>query len=143
MRAHSLGLVAGCGTAAVALALTGCGAEIQATDAQAQTEATVQDTGAQVEVGNTIYYGSFGTTADVDCGDGKSLNVGGSNNTLTVGGTCSSLIVGGADNKITLDTVRNEINVVGWNNTVIYRAGDPSIDDVGSGNSVNKEPTGG
>ena len=38
----------------------------------------------QVEIGNTINYGSFGTTADIDCADGKSLNVGGSNNTLTV-----------------------------------------------------------
>ena len=48
--------------------------------------ATAGTSGAQVEVGNTINYGSFGTTADIDCADGKSLNVGGSNNTLTVHG---------------------------------------------------------
>ncbi|ULE32969.1 DUF3060 domain-containing protein [Mycobacterium sp. IDR2000157661] len=140
MRAHSLRLTAGCGVAAAALALSGCGAQAPAADLVAQTEATVQDNGAQVEVGNTIYYGSFGTTAEVDCGDGKTLNVGGSNNTLDVNGTCSSVIVGGADNKITLATVQDEIDVVGVNNTVTYADGDPRIDDVGSGNTVEKAP---
>ena len=138
MRAQKLRLVAGCGAATVALALTGCGAEIQATAEESQTEATVQDTGAQVELDNTIYYGSFGTTADIDCGDGKSLNVGGSNNTLTVVGTCASLIVGGADNEITLETVQNDIDVVGLNNSVTYGSGDPKIDDLGSGNKITK-----
>ena len=51
---------------------------------------TAGTSGAQVEIGNTINYGSFGTTADIDCADGKSLNIGGSNNTLTVKGTCAS-----------------------------------------------------
>ena len=138
MRAQRLRLVAGCGVATVALALTGCGAQVEATAAGSQTEATVQDTGAQVELNNTIYYGSFGTTADIDCADGKSLNVGGSNNTLTVVGTCGSLIVGGADNEITLETVRDEIDVVGLNNTVTYRSGDPRIDDLGSGNTITE-----
>ena len=45
------------------------------------------DEGAAAPVaGSTINYGSFGTTADIDCGRGKSLNVAGSNNTLTVRG---------------------------------------------------------
>ena len=63
--------------------------------------ATAGTSGAQVEVGNTINYGSFGTTADIDCADGKSLNIGGSNNTLTVKGTCANVNIGGADNKVT------------------------------------------
>lgn len=138
MRAQSLRLFAGCGAATLAFALTGCGTEFSATAEESQTEATVADTGAQVELNNTIYYGSFGTTADVDCGDGKSLNVAGSNNTLTVVGTCASLIVGGADNEITLETVRDEIDVVGLNNTVTYGSGDPKVDDLGSGNTVTK-----
>lgn len=140
MRAHSLRLTAGCGVTAAALALSGCGAQVPAADLVAQTEATVQDTGAQVEVGNTIYYGSFGTTAEVDCADGKSLNIGGSNNTLDVSGACSSVTIGGADNKVTLATVQGEIDVVGVNNTVTYADGDPRIDDVGSGNTVEKAP---
>lgn len=138
MRAHSLRLTAGCGFAAAALALSGCGAQAPPADLVAQTEATVLDTGAQVEVGNTIYYGSFGTTAQIDCGEGKSLNVGGSDNTLEVSGTCSSVIIGGADNKITLATVQSEIDVVGVNNTVTYTNGDPRIDDLGSGNTVER-----
>ena len=93
---------------------------------------------ATAEVGNTINYGSFGTTTDLDCGDGKSLNVGGSNNTLTITGTCASVNVGGADNKMTLDTISKDISVVGFNNTVTYKNGDPKVNDVGSGNSVKK-----
>jgi Protein of unknown function (DUF3060) len=138
MRAYSLRLVAGCGAVAAVLGIGGCGSETQEISTPTQGEATVGETGAQVEVGNTINYGSFGTTAEIDCANGKSLNVGGSNNTLTVKGTCSSVTVGGADNTITLEQVDNEIRVVGLNNTVTYQTGDPTVDDVGSGNSINK-----
>ena len=97
MRMHSPTLVAGIGAVAVAAALAGCGSN--SSDTTSPT-GTAGKSGAQVEVGNTINYGSFGTTADIDCADGKSLNVGGSNNTLTVKGTCASVNIGGADNKI-------------------------------------------
>ncbi len=99
---------------------------------------TAGTSGAQVEIGDTINYGSFGTTADIDCADGKSLNIGGSNNTLTVNGTCTSVNIGGADNKVTLERVDNELTVVGLNNTVNYRAGDPKVNDTGSNNSIAK-----
>ena len=79
--------------------LAGCGSESSDTDTPTATAGT---SGGQVEVGNTINYGSFGTTADIDCADGKSLNIGGSNNTLTVKGTCANVNIGGADNKVTL-----------------------------------------
>ncbi|MCW1957108.1 MAG: DUF3060 domain-containing protein [Mycobacterium sp.] len=85
-----------------------------------------------------INYGSFGTTADIDCGNGKSLNVGGSNNTLKVTGSCAAVRVGGADNAITLARVDGALSIVGINNTVSYEAGDPSVDDEGSGNRVRK-----
>ena len=94
--------------------------------------------GGQVEIGNTINYGSVGTTADIDCADGKSLNIGGSNNKLTVKGTCANVNVGGADNTLTIDQVDKGISVVGFNNTVTYKQGDPSINDTGSGNKVSK-----
>ncbi|PRC52263.1 hypothetical protein C6A85_59805, partial [Mycobacterium sp. ITM-2017-0098] len=84
---------------------------------------------AQVEIGNTINYGSFGTTADIDCADGKSLNVGGSNNTLTIKGAFAKVNIGGADNKISLDRVDAELSVVGLNNTVTYRDGEPKVND--------------
>ncbi|MEI6253916.1 MAG: DUF3060 domain-containing protein [Mycobacteriaceae bacterium] len=94
--------------------------------------------GTQVEVGNTINYGSFGTTTDIDCGQGKSLNVGGSNNTLKVTGTCASVSIGGADNKITFERVDGELSVVGLNNIVSYKSGEPDVNDQGSGNRIKQ-----
>lgn len=94
--------------------------------------------GSAVEVGNAVNYGSYGTTAEIDCADGKALNVGGSNNTLTVRGRCTSVNVGGADNKITLDNVEDDLAVVGLNNTVVYKAGDPTVSNLGTGNDIKK-----
>ena len=99
---------------------------------------TTSSTGAQFDIGNTINYGSLGTTTTLDCGDGKSLNVGGSNNTLTVKGSCGTVSIGGADNKITIDKIDNQLNVVGFNNTISYKDGDPKVENLGSGNTINK-----
>jgi hypothetical protein len=133
MRVHAV--MAGFAIAVCALGLAGCGSERK--DSNFPT-ATAGTSGAQVEIGNTINYGSFGTTAEVDCADGKSLNVGGSNNTLTVKGTCASVNIGGADNKINFETVDKELSVVGLNNTISYKNGDPKVDDLGSGNTIAK-----
>ncbi len=139
MNTYSVRMMAGCGAAAAVLTMAGCGADSKDISMPSQeTSAAVGASGAQVEVGNTINYGSFGTTAEIDCADGKSLNVGGSNNTLTVKGTCSTVQVGGADNKITFDKVTDDINVVGLNNKLTYKNGDPKVDDLGSGNSIKK-----
>ena len=128
-------LIAGSAIAACTLALAGCGSESNESKAPSATAGT---SGAAVEIGNTINYGSFGTTADIDCADGKSLNVGGSNNTLTVKGTCASVNIGGADNKITFDKIDKDLSVVGLNNTVTYKDGDPKVNDLGSGNKISK-----
>lgn len=133
MRTHARGLLWAVGVGCALFGLTGCGGN----DSDAPT-ATAGPSGAQVEIDNTINYGSFGTTTTIDCADGKSLTIGGSNNTLTVTGTCAKVNVGGADNKITIDTVNTEVTTVGLNNTVVYKNGDPKINDVGSGNSVKK-----
>jgi hypothetical protein len=129
------GLAFACLAAAAVVGLSGCGSESKENK---PPTATAGSSGAQVEVGNTINYGSFGTTADVDCADGKSLNVGGSNNTLTVKGKCASVNIGGADNKITFETIDKDISVVGVNNTVTYKGGDPKVSDLGSGNKISK-----
>jgi hypothetical protein len=138
MCAHYCRLVAGCAAAAATLVLSGCGSEDQNTNVTPPSEATVGPSGAQFEVGNTINYGSFGTTAEIDCVQGKSLNVAGSNNRLTVKGTCSSVIIGGAGNEVTLERIDRDLDVVGFNNTVTYKAGDPKVDDLGSNNSIRK-----
>jgi hypothetical protein len=137
MRMYSARLVGGIAAivSAVTLALAGCGSESQDTNTPTATAGT---DGAQVEVGNTINYGSFGTTADIDCADGKSLNIGGSNNTLTVKGTCANVNIGGADNTVSFERIDKEISVVGLNNTVTYKDGDPKINDTGNGNKIGK-----
>ena len=75
--------------------------------------------------------------------DGKSLNVGGSNNTLRVTGTCASVSVGGADNTITVSRIDGELSVVGLNNTVRYQEGDPRVNDQGraTGSSAGRPDT--
>jgi Protein of unknown function (DUF3060) len=118
--------------------LTGCGANSNNATPSTGASATVTSSGAQLDIGNTINYGSFGTTTDIDCGNGKSLNVGGSNNTLTVKGTCGSVSVGGADNKITLDKIDSQLHVVGLNNTITYKGGNPTVNNVGANNTINK-----
>ena len=133
MRAHARGLIGAIGISGVLLGLTGCGS-----GNDDSTTATAGPSGAQVQIGNTINYGSVGTTADIDCADGKSLTIGGSNNTLTVTGTCQSVNIGGADNKVTFDKIDKEISVVGLNNTVTYKDGDPKVNDTGSNNKISK-----
>ncbi len=122
--------------AGAALSLAACGAD--SGDTTGPT-ATAGSSGVRVEIDNTINFGSVGTTATLDCADGKALNVGGSNNTLTVAGRCAHVNVGGNDNKITFDTVDKELSVVGINNTVTYANGDPQVNDLGTGNTINKK----
>jgi hypothetical protein len=91
-----------------------------------------------VEIGNTLEYGSFNTTANLDCANGKSLNVAGSNNTLTVTGTCETVNIGGTSNKITFDKVNTRLTVLGVENTITYKDGDPKVDNIGTNNTIKK-----
>ena len=134
MRTH-LPLLIGVTAAATVIGLAGCGSE--SSDTNSPT-ATVGTSGAQVEIGNTINYGSVGTTAEIDCADGKSINVGGNNNKLTVKGKCANANIGGADNTVTIEQIDKDLSVVGFNNTVTYKSGDPKINDTGSGNKISK-----
>lgn len=110
-----------------AFGITGCGSKKEETPGP-----------PVAEMGNTINDGTFGATETRDCADGKSLNIGGSGNTLTVKGRCDSVIIGGDDNKITFETVDTELTVAGLNNTVTYREGDPQVQDLGTGNTITK-----
>ena len=131
-------------SAAALFGMAGCGpknnntAPTTASPTSSTSTPATTSTGAQFDIGNTINYTSLGTTTTLDCGDGKSLNVGGSNNTLTVKGTCGTVSIGGADNKITIDKIGKHLNVVGFNNTISYKDGDPKVENLGSGNTINK-----
>jgi hypothetical protein len=140
-----LGVTAGVALSAVAVfGAAGCGHGNNGTvpssgsPTSSRPAPTTTSTGAQFDIGNTINYGSLGTTTTLDCGDGKSLNVGGSNNTLTVRGSCGTVSIGGADNKITIDKIDKQLNVVGFNNTISYKDGEPKVENLGSGNTINK-----
>ncbi|OCB54141.1 hypothetical protein A5722_21295 [Mycobacterium vulneris] len=128
-------LILGIGAAAAAFTLAACGSE--SSDSKTPS-ATAGESGVNVEVGNTINYMSVGTTTDIDCADGKSLTVGGTNNTLTVKGTCANVNIGGSDNKITFERIDKGLTIIGLNNTVSYAAGDPKVTNTGSNNKVNK-----
>ena len=134
-------------SAVVVFGMTGCGGKnnntAPSTTGPASPSSTnstppTTSTGAQFDIGNTINYTSLGTTTTLDCGDGKSLNVGGSNNTLTINGTCGTVSIGGADNKLTIDKIDKHLNVVGFNNTITYKDGNPKVENLGSGNTINK-----
>jgi hypothetical protein len=140
-----LAAAAGVALSAVAVfGVAGCGPKNNSTvpstgSATSSTPApSTTSTGAQFDIGNTINYVSTGTTTTLDCGDGKSLNVGGFNNTLTVRGTCGTVSIGGGDNKITVDKIDRQLNVVGSHNAISYKDGDPKVENLGSGNTVNK-----
>src|SRR5437588_12688195 len=51
---------------ALAFALVGCSTNNNSTTPS--TPGTAASSGAQLDVGNTINYGSFGTTTDIHCG---------------------------------------------------------------------------
>jgi len=129
------------------LGMAGCGGKSNnpapstgtaASPTSSSSTPSTTSTGAQFDIGNTINYTSLGTTTALDCGDGKSLNVGGSNNTLTVNGTCGTVSIGGADNKITINKIDKHLNVVGFNNTITYKDGNPEVENLGTGNTINK-----
>lgn len=128
-------LIVGAGAIAAALSLAACGSESSDTNTPS---ATAGQSGVNVEVGNTINYMSVGTTTDIDCVDGKSLTVGGTNNTLTVKGTCANVNIGGSDNKVTFERIDKTLTIIGLNNTVSYAAGDPKVNNTGSNNKVSK-----
>jgi hypothetical protein len=150
-----LALLAAALTVPIAIAVAGCsstanppgGATSSATTsstaptstgAAATTTSGGNSVSTSVEIGNSLEYGSFNTTANLDCANGKTLNVAGSNNTLTVTGTCETVSIGGTGNKITIDKVNTRITVLGVENTITYKDGDPKVDNIGPNNNIKK-----
>lgn len=90
------------------------------------------------EPGSAISYSPMGTTMTIDCGSGRSLSVGGSNNKLTVTGACADVEITGSDNRLTVDKITGRVSTGGVNNTVTYRDGNPTVSDTGGGNTVRR-----
>lgn len=130
------GLAVGLAVGSAVLGLTGCAGSKPGTTHSDPDK--VKSITSQLEFGDTVNYGAFGTSTEVDCAAGKSLNLTGSNNTLKVKGRCAAVRVSGADNRVTLDEVSDSLTITGLNNAVSYRAGEPTVDDRGSGNTIRR-----
>ncbi len=109
---------------ALGLSVTGCGSDGGTSDGH----------GAP---GDAISYAGVGTTMTVDCADGRSLAVTGSNNTLTVTGRCSNVDVPGNDNRVNAAAISGRIHATGINNTIRYDDGNPQV-DAAAGNTVRR-----
>ncbi|MGV0834093.1 DUF3060 domain-containing protein [Mycolicibacterium thermoresistibile] len=84
-----------------------------------------------------------GLEQTVDCNN-RTLLVFGTGNRINAMGTCWAVTVQGSSNVIVADTVINDITVYGWDQTVLYRHGDPALLDrgreLGMTNRLNRVP---
>lgn len=85
-----------------------------------------------------------GIEQTLDCND-ATLIVAGTSNTVTAKGTCWAVTMQGSANTVIADTVVNDITVYGWNQTVFFHNGDPSLWDrgreLGMANRLARVPT--
>jgi hypothetical protein len=73
---------------------------------------------------------AVGSTQTVDCND-STLMINGGGNTITAVGSCWAVTTQGSNNMVIVDNVVNDITVYGFNQTVLYKTGDPFIIDRG------------
>jgi hypothetical protein len=73
---------------------------------------------------------AVGSVQTVDCND-STLLINGGGNTITAVGSCWAVTTQGSNNMVIVDNVVNDITVYGFNQTVLYKTGDPFILDRG------------
>jgi Protein of unknown function (DUF3060) len=75
---------------------------------------------------------------------GHTFYVKGSNNVVTVTDACHAVTLQGSYNTVIVDTVINDIQVYGFNQTVLYKNGDPfvwdRVRDLGMTNRIDRVP---
>lgn len=90
-----------------------------------------------------VFVTGVGTQSTVEC-DGHTLYVDGTNNLVTVTDACYAVTLQGSFNTVVVDTVINDIQVYGFNETVLYKNGDPYVWDrgrqLGMTNNINRVP---
>ena len=84
---------------------------------------------AQAKNGDTHITGQ-GIVQTLDCNE-STLIVVGTANYITALGTCWAVTVQGSSNVVVADTVTNDITVYGYNQTVLFHNGDPTLWDRG------------
>jgi Protein of unknown function (DUF3060) len=72
----------------------------------------------------------FGIVQTVDC-RGATLFVNGSNNVITALGSCWAVTMQGSSNTVVADNVVNDITVYGFDQTALFKTGDPVLVDRG------------
>jgi hypothetical protein len=97
---------------------------------------------AQAKNGDTHVTGQ-GINQTLDCND-SALIVVGTGNTVNAVGTCWGVSVQGSSNIVIADNVVNDITVYGYDQTVLYKNGDPAVLDrgreLGMTNRIDRVP---
>jgi len=87
---------------------------------------------------------SIGSVQTVDCND-STLLINGSYNTITALGSCWAVTMQGSGNTVIADNVVNDITVYGFNQTALFKTGDPFIVDrgreLGMVNRIDRVPS--
>ena len=73
---------------------------------------------------------AIGATQTVDCND-STLLINGSYNTITAVGSCWAVTMQGSHNTVIADNVVNDITVYGFEQTALYKTGEPAVIDRG------------
>jgi hypothetical protein len=84
---------------------------------------------AQAKNGDTHVTGQ-GIVQTLDCNE-STLIVVGTGNTINAIGSCWAVTMQGSSNVVIADNVVNDITVYGFNQTVLYRSGEPQVLDRG------------
>ena len=93
---------------------------------------------SSVSMGDSTVVAYFGKTETVACQEGKSLNVTGGDNTLTITGPCDSVSITGYNNTVTFEQIGSTITVGGYGNKVTYKSGTPKVNNIGANNTIEK-----
>ncbi|WP_231743370.1 DUF3060 domain-containing protein [Mycobacterium sp. GA-2829] len=84
-----------------------------------------------------------GVTQTIDCRN-ATLHVNGNGNKVYALGTCWAVTMQGSGNLVVADDVINDITVYGWDQTVMYKNGDPFVWDrgreLGMTNRISRVP---
>lgn len=117
------------------VAVTACAAIVAA--------GTVAIPSAAAKNGDT-HITSIGSVQTVDCND-STLLINGSYNTITALGSCWAVTMQGSGNTVIADNVVNDITVYGFNQTALFKTGDPFIVDrgreLGMVNRIDRVPS--
>lgn len=90
-----------------------------------------------------VFVTGVGVQQTLECA-GHTLYVNGTNNNVTITDACYAVTLQGSYNTVVVDTVVNDIQVYGFNQTVLYKNGDPYVWDrgreLGMTNRIDRVP---